>query len=161
MSIAEVIKKTRLTNTDLQKANVTATEVAKSSATGSGLSELEMLKQKLAIAEAALAKATAPKQKAFSSVSYLFTLLPLYINKDGLLPTLDKATAEILQKKVTDKQKELGITKEYKLVSVFTDYRFFSMTLSAIHTMYYLNIRTKPIETIIEEAETAIEAITE
>lgn len=119
------------------------------------------MKQKLAIAEAALAKATMPKQKAFSSVSYLFSLLPLYINKEGLLPVLDKEMAEILQKRVTDKQKELGIDKCYKLVSVFTDYRFFSMTLNAIHSLYFLNVRTKPVAEIIAEAETAIETITE
>lgn len=167
MSTAEVIRKTRISNTDLQKANVSASEVKQSPVTVTGgsatapLTELELLKQKLAIAEAALAKATAPKQKAFSSVSYLFTLLPFYINKDGLLPALDKPTAEILQKKVLDKQKELGIDKQYKLISTYTDYRFFSMTLQAIHSSYFLNVRTKPIQTIIEEAETIAESITE
>lgn len=135
MSTQTVIKNTRLTNTEQQI--IDSPEM-----TGVPLSELEVLKQKLAQAEAALAKAAAPKQKAFSSVSYLFSLLPEYVNKDGLLPVLDKLTAELLQKKVQDKQKELGIEKCYKIISVYTDYRFFSMTLSAIATRFYLNVKT-------------------
>ena len=139
-------KVNRVSNIDLAKAGVSASELtAKVSDITNPTSELEMLKQKLAIAEAALLKATT-KQKAFSSVSYLFTLLPDYINAEGLLKPLDKDTALILQAKVLDKQKELGVNKEYKLVSVNTDYRFFAMALSAIHERFYLNIRTKPIE---------------
>lgn len=150
ITIAKQTKSNRVTNEDLSKAGVSASELtAKVSDITNPLSELEMLKAKLAIAEAALLKATT-KQKAFSSVSYLFTLLPLYINKDGLLPPLDKTNAELLQKKVLDKQKEIGVDKEYKLVSVNTDYRFFSMALSAIHPLFYLNIRVKPVEAIPE-----------
>ena len=139
-------KVNRVSNIDLAKAGVSASELtAKVSDITNPTSELEMLKQKLAIAEAALLKATT-KQKAFSSVSYLFTLLPDYIDKEGLLKPLDKETALILQGKVLSKQKELGVEKEYKLVSVNTDYRFFAMALSAVHERFYLNIRTKPIE---------------
>mgnify|MGYP001566592929 CR=1 FL=1 len=144
-------KVNRVNNIDLSKAGVSASELtAKVNEITNPTSELEILKQKLAIAEAALIKATT-KQKAFSSVSYLFTLLPDYINKEGLLPILDKETALILQAKVLAKQKEIGVEKEYKLVSVNTDYRFFSMSLSAIHERFYLNVRTKPAEVIKTE----------
>ena len=146
ITIAKQTKSNRVTNEDLQKAGVSAGDLtAKVNDITNPMSELEILKQKLAIAEAALIKATT-KQKAFSSVSYLFTLLPDYINAEGLLPTLDKDTALILQAKVLAKQKELGVEKEYKLVSVNTDYRFFAMALSAVHERFYLNVRTKPIE---------------
>ncbi len=139
-------KVNRVSNVDLQKAGVSASELtAKVSDITNPTSEIEQLKAKLAFVEAALLKATT-KQKAFSSVSYLFSLLPDFINKDGLLPVLDKDTALRLQAKVLMKQKELGLEKEYKLVSVNTDYRFFSMTLSAIHDRFYLNVRVKPIE---------------
>ena len=142
------VKVNRVSNTDLQKAGVSAGDLtAKVNDITNPMSELEILKQKLVIAEAALIKATT-KQKAFSSVSYLFTLLPDYINAEGLLPTLDKDTALILQAKVMTKQKELGVDKEYKLISVSTDYRFFAMALSAVHERFYLNIRTKPVEEV-------------
>ena len=128
----------RVTNEDMSKAGVSASELtAKVSEITNPMSELEMLKQKLAIAEAALIKATT-KQKAFSSVSYLFTLLPYKITKEGILPPLDKTEAEVLQKKVLDKQKELGVDKEYKTISVNTDYRFFNMALQAIQPHFTL-----------------------
>ena len=154
ITIQKQAKVNRVSNVDLMKAGVSASElITKVSDITNPMTELEMLKQKLAIAEAALIKATT-KHKAFSSVSYLFTLLPDYINKDGLLNPLDKETALILQGKVLAKQKELGVDKEYKLVSVNTDYRFFAMALSAVHDKFYLNVRTKTIESPVIETVT-------
>jgi|SRR3989304_4321799 len=150
-TVKEIVKKVNnISNTDLQKAGVNTKDIADITNMNA---ELEALRQKLAETQTALAKATAPKQAAFSSVKYLFSLLPAKIGKDGLLPELTKEDAEMLRQQVLTKQKELGIEKEFKLISVTTDYRVFAMVLQAIHSTYYLNVRTTPAKPATPEIE--------